>query len=201
MTKFLLIRHGHTAFVGTALAGRQQGIPLNDDGLHEAQRLVARLAATPVTAIYASPLLRAQQTAEPFARARKLPIVTRERLAEIDFGLWTGRKYAELEADPEWKRYNSFRSGARCPAGESILDVQLRMSEELEELRLQHPEQTVALFSHGELIRSTIVHLIGIPMDLMLRIEVAPASITTIGLADWGVKVYSINDAGRYCPD
>ncbi len=198
MTTFLLIRHGHTAFVGNAVAGRQQGIALNDVGLREAERLVSRLSSTPIHAIYSSPLLRARQTAEPLSQARGLPLVERERLAEIDFGTWTGQKFSDLENDLDWKRYNLLRSGSRCPGGESILDVQVRMVTELEELRSLHPDQTVALFSHGELIRSTVVHLAGIPMDLMLRIEVLPVSITSFTLAEWGVRILGINDSGRF---
>ena len=194
MTTFLLIRHGHTALVGKALAGRQAGVPLDDMGRTQAQQLVQRLAATRIDAIYSSPLQRARETAEPLATARGLPLIPRDRLAEIDFGQWTGKTLTELDADPEWRRFNSFRSSSRAARGESILDLQLRMVAELEELRTHHAEQTVALFSHGELIRSTVIHYAGIPVDLSLRIEISPASVSVLGLADWGVRILAINE-------
>jgi len=116
----------------------------------------------------------------------------------MDFGQWTGAKLADLEPDPEWHRFNSFRSSARAAKGESILDLQVRIVAELEELRLKHPEQVVALFSHGELIRSTIIYYAGIPIDLSLRIEVSPASISAIGLAEREVRILTVNDTGTY---
>lgn len=198
MTTFLLIRHGHTALVGKALAGRQAGVPLDEAGLAEAQSLVTRLSGTPVDVIYSSPLDRALQTAQPLASSRKLTVIPRARLAEIDFGTWTGKTLEELATDPLWNRFNAFRSSSRCPNGESMIDLQLRMVAELEELRAAHPDSTVALFSHGELIRATVIHYAGIPIDLCLRIEVFPASVSVLTLADWGARIVCINNTGQF---
>jgi len=198
MTTFLLIRHGHTALVGKALVGRHTGVSLSEAGHVQAHQLVRRLASTSIDAVYSSPLQRSIETAQPLASQRNLPVIERDRLAEIDFGQWTGATIAELEPDPEWRRFNSFRSSARALKGESILDLQSRMMTELEELRLRHPEQAVALFSHGELIRSAIIHYAAIPIDLSLRIEISPASISVIGLAEWGVRILAVNDTGAY---
>lgn len=196
MTSFLLIRHGNTALVGKALAGRQTGVRLDEAGRSQAQNLVRRLASTHIDAVYSSPLERAVETAQPLAASRNLPIIERERLAEIDFGQWTGATLTDLESDPAWQRFNTFRSSSRAANGESILDLQLRIVAELEDLRLQHPDEVVALFSHGELIRSAIIYYAGIPTDLSLRIEVSPASISILGLASWGVRILAVNDTG-----
>lgn len=198
MTIFLLIRHGNTDLVGKALAGRQQAVSINETGKRQAHQLIDRLRTTTVSAIYSSPLDRALQTAGPLSEALRLPIVHREALAEIDFGAWTGRTLEALREDSEWKRFNSFRSGTGALNGESILDLQRRMVTELEYLRLQHPTGTVALFSHGELIRSVLIYFAGIPIDLSLRVEISPASITAIGLADWGAQILTVNNAGQF---
>lgn len=198
MTTFLLIRHGNTDLVGKALAGRQQAVSINETGKRQAHQLIERLRTVTISAIYSSPLDRAVQTAGPLSEALRLPIIHREALAEIDFGAWTGRTLEALREDPEWKRFNSFRSGTGALNGESILDLQRRMVTELEYLRLQHPTGTVALFSHGELIRSVLIYFAGIPIDLSLRVEISPASITAIGLADWGAQILTVNNAGQF---
>jgi probable phosphomutase (TIGR03848 family) len=196
MTTFLLIRHATNSWIGRALAGRRPGVHLNDEGRNQAQRLVQRLRDVPVDAVYSSPLERALETAEPLASARGLAVHQRPRLIEIGFGDWTGREIASLEEDAHWKRFNNFRSGTRIPAGELMTEVQTRVVDELEELRRNHPDGTVALFSHADVIKCAVTFYCGAPLDFMHRFEISPASVSIITLADWGPLVLAVNDTG-----
>ncbi len=74
MTQLLLVRHGMTDWVGERLAGRTPGIPLNAAGRAEAAALAARLADTPIEAVYASPLERTRETADYLAQPRGLDV-------------------------------------------------------------------------------------------------------------------------------
>src|SRR4051794_936171 len=121
MTTFLLVRHGSTDALGKWLAGRQAGVLLNEQGQIEAGLLPARLAAVPIAAIYSSPMERAQQTAEPLSRNRKLDIHVNDQFNEIDFGEWTSKSFEELDRVPGWRDFNQFRSSVRLPGGESML--------------------------------------------------------------------------------
>ena len=91
MTTFLLIRHGHTDWIGKALAGHTPGVGLSKDGQRQAERLAERLRAFPVRAIYSSPLQRTLETAEPISRKFQLQVEPRLGLIEVDFGDWTGQ--------------------------------------------------------------------------------------------------------------
>ena len=68
-TLLLLVRHGQTPTTGKVLPGRAAGLHLADAGLEQARRVAERIKELPkVDAVYASPLERTRQTAEPIAR-------------------------------------------------------------------------------------------------------------------------------------
>lgn len=196
MTTFLLIRHGHTEWIGKALAGHTPGIGLSQEGIRQAERLADRLRNLPVTAIYSSPLQRTLETAEVLAQTLDLRVEPRLGLIEVNFGDWTGMTLSELEGDPLWVRYNTLRSMTRPPNGDLMLDVQSRMTAELEQLRELHPNQMVAVVSHQDAIKATLAHYAGIPLDLFHRFEVHPASLSILELADWGPRIVTVNSTG-----
>src|SRR5688572_18351440 len=149
MTTYFLIRHGVTGWVDKALAGDTPGMHLTEEGRQQAVRLADRLGNLPIAAIYSSPLERAIETAEPLAARLALTILTHPRLTEIGFGHWSGKEINELKGDPLWARYNAFRSSTRAPGGELMTEVQTRIVDEMEQLRVEHPDKIAALFSHG----------------------------------------------------
>ena len=197
MTNFLLIRHGATDAVGRSIAGRTAGTKLNEEGHAQAERLAARLAGVRLAAAYSSPLERARETAEPFARRLGVEVRISEAFNEIDFGEWTNRTLAELDAVDEWQRFNSFRGGTRIPGGELMLEAQARAVAGLENLRQQHREETIAVVSHGDIIRAVLAHYAGVHLDLFQRIEISPASVSVVAVDDYGPQVLLINDTGE----
>lgn len=133
------------------------------------------------------------ETAEPLARARQLSIRTCEAANEFGFGEWTGKTWKDLEPLCEWRRFNSFRSATPAPGGELMLDVQARIVREMDALRQEHPGQHLALFTHGDVIRAAVMHFAGIPIDLLHRIEISTASISTISLDEQGARILMVN--------
>lgn len=182
MTQFLLVRHAHCPHVGLRLAGRMTGIALSERGRLEAERLAQDLAGETITAIYSSPLERALQTAHAIAAHHRLPVIARAALTDIDFGAWTGATFNELENDPDWHAFNTRRSTTPIPAGEHPRDVQARAVAEIRALSARHPDGRIVVVTHADVIRSIVVHARGMPLDDLLQIEVAPASITPLML-------------------
>ncbi len=83
----ILLRHGRsTSNTAYTLAGRTDGVDLDDKGREQAQAVVERLAGLPIRAIVRSPLLRCQRTVEPLAAALGLDPVVDERISEVDYG-------------------------------------------------------------------------------------------------------------------
>ncbi|SRR5581483_6415829 len=193
MSKFYLVRHGHHAYLGNTIVGWREGVGLSEEGRSQADRLAHQLAGSGISAIYSSPLERALATAEPLARRIGLSVQPRDAFGEIRFGEWTGRTLKELSAEPLWNLFNTYRSSTRPPDGEMMIEVQTRVVSELEQLRSTHPGQSVAIFSHGDVIKAALIHYAGIPIDLCHRIEISPASITTIALHDYGPQILAVN--------
>ncbi|HEV7796942.1 MAG TPA: histidine phosphatase family protein, partial [Pyrinomonadaceae bacterium] len=197
MTTFLLVRHAANETIGELIAGRLPDVYLNEAGIAQAARLAERLARVPLAAIYSSPMERALHTARPVALHHGLEIQESNALVEINFGEWTGRSFSELEDERKWQQFNSFRSGTRIPGGELMLEVQTRVVTELEHIRERYREETVAVFSHGDPLKAAAAYYAGIPLDLSLRMELSPASVSVITVNDDGPKILLLNDTGE----
>lgn len=190
-TNFLFIRHAAHDYLGRAIAGRLAGVHLNELGRRQAEQLADKLSLLPIDAIFSGPLERVRETAEPIGRQFKLPVQIAEEFTEIDFGDWTDRPFVELNDIPEWSHFNSFRSSTAPPKGELMLEVQTRVLRKLSELRGKH--QFVAIVSHGDAIRATMAHFLGVPLDLFQRIEIDPSSLSLVECGDDYVRVRLLN--------
>lgn len=200
MTQLLLVRHGQTDWVGDRLAGRTPGIPLNAVGRAEAAALAARLADTPIDAVYASPLERTRETAGYLARPRGLDVALLEGVGEVDFGGWTGRKLSELRRERLWRTVLSQPSAMRFPDGERLLDAQARALAAIESVRAAHPWATVAVVSHADIIKAIVAHHAGLHFDLFQRISIQTASLSILHFNADGASVVLVNDVGRVPP-
>ena len=195
MTQFLLIRHGATDALGHRLCGREPGVHLNDAGRGQAEQLAERLAGMPIAALYCGPLERARETAEPLGRRLGLTTRVAPGFDEVDFGGWTGRTFAELGAQPHWRRFNTFRSHTAPPGGELMIEVQVRAIRQLHGIRDRRPGELVAVVSHADVIKATLAHCLGVHLDLFQRIEISPASVSRVGLSDDDARVWLVNAA------
>jgi len=193
MTTFLLIRHGLTDAVGTLMTGHEPGVHLNATGRDQAATLPERLNNVPLAAIYASPLERTRQTAQPVADARGLQMQIEPRFIEVDFGGWTNRRFADLAGDPHWQLYNAYRGVSRPPQGEGLIDVQARTVEALLELHERHPHEVVAIVSHADTLRAILLYFLGMPVDFVQRLELSPARISVLQLGDGAPHIIQVN--------
>jgi probable phosphomutase (TIGR03848 family) len=194
MTTFHLLRHGEHAVQGRICAGRMPGVILSERGRVEAERATDRLARAGIAAIYASPLERAQETAEIVSRRLSLPVTVLDDLSELDFGEWTGLTFDEVRKDPRWPEWASHRSLSCIPGGETMRAVQRRVVEALMEMRAAHPDESVVVVSHGDVIRAALVFALGMPLDFYARIEVATASLSTMRIDANGIRVIAVNE-------
>jgi probable phosphoglycerate mutase len=198
MTRLLLIRHGHNDWADKKLAGRLPGVHLNEHGQQQATELVERLAALKVAAIYSSPLERAIETAQPLAKARGLRVFRMPGLIEVDYGEWTGKSLKVLSQKKEWRIIQVAPSAFRFPEGESMREMQQRAVATIEKIVMAHPKETVAAFSHGDVIKSIVAYFSGIALDNFQRIGISPASVSVIDLGPFGARINRLNDTGPF---
>ncbi len=196
MTLLLLVRHGHTPTAGKVLTGWERGVHLTERGREQAEALVERLAPLPVDAIYASPLERCRETAAPLARARGLPVVPVRELIEVGYGDWTGRSIRQLARTKLWRSVQHTPSAVRFPGGESLHEVQARSVDAVRRIASDHPNGTVVVITHADVVRLVLADLAGVHLDLYQRWAVEPASISAVALHDGHPRLLKVNDTG-----
>lgn len=196
-TLLLLVRHGQTPTTGKVLPGRAAGLHLADAGLEQARRVAERIKELPkVDAVYASPLERTRQTAEPIARAVGKRITAHKGLLECDFGDWTGAKLADLMKKPEWATVQRSPSTFRFPNGESFTEMQTRMVSALDDIRSRHPGGIVVCVSHADPIKAAVAHAMGTHLDLFQRIVIGTCSVSAVAYSPFGPVVLTVNSTG-----
>jgi broad specificity phosphatase PhoE len=197
VTTFLIARHAMHDWVGRGIAGRQPDVSLNDEGRRQAQELPARLEGVHLDALYCSPQPRTRQTLEPLAAERRMPIHVHAGIDEVDMGDWVGMMFDQLEALGEpWRHWCERRGSAHPPGGEAFADVPRRAMAALRDIRAEHPEGTVLVVSHGDVIKSVVATCLAMSLDDLERFDIAPASVSVLDLGDDWSKLKQLNARG-----
>jgi probable phosphomutase (TIGR03848 family) len=204
MTTLFLIRHGLTAVTGSRLYGRTAGIHLDERGRRQAAALVDRFDGVRITAIYSSPLERCVETLEPLAATRRLEVRRSDALIEMDAGDWTGRTLRSLQRTKLWNTVQRNPSRFQFPAGESFVDAEARVLDEIERIASRHPRGRVVIGTHGDLARMLVSHYTGAHLDQFQRVLADPASVSVVHLGDGVPRILLVNDTGslrRFAPE
>lgn len=198
MATLFLIRHGLTAQTGKILYGQVPGVDLDHRGRAQADDLARRLEPVRLTAIYSSPLERCVQTVAPLARAKRLPVVERAELIEMDAGTWTGKPLTALRRKKaQWAEVQSRPSAFRFPGGEGFAEAQARVVAEVERIARRHRRGRVAIATHGDIVRILMAHFTGAPLDAFQRFVADPASVSVIEVGKTGhAYVVLMNETG-----
>ena len=198
----ILLRHGRsTSNTAHTLAGRSEGVELDEKGADQAAALPQRLEGLPVRALVRSPLLRCRMTLEPLAAALGLEPVVDERLAEVDYGDWTGRELKELVTEPLWSVVQQQPSAAVFPGGEGLAQVQARAVAAVREhdrrLREEHGGDALwVACTHGDVIKAVVADALGTHLDSFQRIIADPASMSVIRYTKVRPFVLHLNHTG-----
>ena len=171
MTTFLLARHGETDW---NRARRWQGHadrPLTARGRGQATDLAARLADTPLDAVYSSDLRRARETAEPGATAHGLELIQLPELREVDVGSWQGltRDEAEARFPVGFRRWRE--GGTGWEDGESYGEMSARVLAAVGRIANEHPGGRVLVVTHGGPIRAIHGAALGMDVEAYRRIR------------------------------
>jgi probable phosphoglycerate mutase len=192
-----MVRHGRTPTTGKVLPGRAKGLHLAESGVAEANRVAERLSEIKgITAVYASPLERARETAAPIGKILKHKVQIHQGLLECDFGKWTGAQLTALMKKPEWTTVQKAPSIFRFPNGESFTEMQSRMVGALDDIRAKHPGGIVVCVSHADPIKAAVAHAMGTHLDLFQRIVISTCSVSAVAYSMSGPVVLTVNSTG-----
>ncbi len=155
----MLWRHGQTTW---NVEHRFQGhtdIPLDETGEAQAEYAARRLATLMPSAIFASDLTRAQQTAAPLSRLTGLQVASDKGLRERSGGAWEGLTDTEIN-----ERYPRERATWDPPKGELTSAVADRVSAAITRASAAvAPGQLAVVVSHGAALRLGMERLLGLP--------------------------------------
>lgn len=168
-----VIRHGETDWNKNHRFQGQTDIRLNETGREQAIKLRPIMQQLQIESVYSSSLTRAYETAELATQDLKLTIQKDDRLRETNVGEAEGKTHDEIVAafGPEslvkWRSYEERLLDFHFPNGESKRQMMHRLRHVFLEIAQNSNRNTVAIFSHGMLMRAmTFVFGEGVPWDL-----------------------------------
>ena len=182
----LLVRHGQTTYnLEGRLPGQLPGVALTDEGRRQAQRAAVALAGLPLSAVIASPLERARETAEIIARGWALPVNVDERLMDTDVAFWSGQKIEDINrTDPRWKAF--VENPTAPPEGvESLASVQQRSVAVVEDV-LREPSlgNHIVMVAHADIVKLIIGHYSRMSVDSIRYVAIGNASISVLAFGE-----------------
>ncbi|SVA16383.1 uncharacterized protein METZ01_LOCUS69237 [marine metagenome] len=202
----IFLRHGQAENnTKRILAGRTEGVPLTKIGIEQAEQIGKYLKPIDISAIYSSPIERANNTAKIVAESNSIDYKLDERLTELDMGKFTRMPYDEIFAkhgnvflkfysnDPVISEYNV----------ETFPHVQKRVMDMLDYTIKKHDQENVLLVTHMDPIKSVIAKVIDLKPLSLFELIIANCSLTIIKHHDEKLSLSAINamDADRFSQD
>ena len=202
----IFLRHGQAENnTKRILAGRTEGIPLTKIGIEQAEQIGKYLKPIGISAIYSSPIERANNTAKIVAESNSIDYKLDERLTELDMGKFTRMPYDEIFAkhgnvflkfysdDPIISEHNV----------ETFPHVQKRVMDMLDYTIKKHDQENVLLVTHMDPIKSVIAKVIDLKPLSLFELIIANCSLTIIKHHDEKLSLSAINtmNADRFIQD
>jgi broad specificity phosphatase PhoE len=179
-TRLLLIRHAEVEARYQGVFGGRIDMGLSPRGHQQAAAVAKYLYQRPLSAIYASPMKRVQQTLAPvLVNGAPKPVILPD-LREVDFGDWTGLAWGEVHAKFgisafAWLEQLECDGIANAESAETLQD---RVEPCLRQILSDHGGQQVAIVCHGGIIRMLLGILLRWPLARMGAFEIEYASLT-----------------------
>ncbi len=192
--ELILVRHGETLFNKERKVQGIADIELNDTGLRQAHQLALSLKEHEIHQIYSSPLRRAYQTAEAINQFHDVPINRRSGLMEMAVGDFEGLSFQELRANEKdfLRRWNADPAMTKMPNGESIIEVQERAWNAIEDIIIQ--AENALVVSHNFTIAAILCKIKGVDLAQFRNFCVETASKTIVQFTNGVGKIGLFND-------
>lgn len=165
-TRIILLRHGEVD-VPKGIFYSQQDVPLSPKGKQDSLAVSELVRQVPISRVLSSDLSRCLFMANAIAGAGGIEVELHAGLREVDFGLWTGLDWSEIEArfPGAFAERMADLASYRPPMGESVSDLAERAWAVIRQVVAQSAGETVAVVSHGGVNRAVIAKAIGLPLE------------------------------------
>ncbi|MHB8520941.1 MAG: histidine phosphatase family protein [Limisphaerales bacterium] len=195
MTRLLLVRHAEVEVRYHRIFGGRIDMELSPRGHEQARSLADYLCRWRLDAIYASPMKRVQQTLAPLAdRHLPSPVILPD-LREVDFGAWTGHSWEEVKHKFSVRAFDWLEKieTGEIPEAEPVQQFRDRVEISLKRVLRERAGRTVAVVSHGGVIRMMLALLLDLPLRKMAAFDIDYASVTLIGHNPGRIEVQLLN--------
>ena len=193
-TRFIVVRHGETAWNAESRIQGHLDSPLNEEGLAQALLVGERLAHERIDALYCSDLGRVRQTVQPLVDRTRIELRITERLRERHLGVFQGLTGREAQAryPDDYARFHGRDPDHQVPGGESIRQVNARVGALFTELASQHPGQLVVAVTHGGVLDALYRFVTGMPLERMRDFPIYNASLNFVRhrAGQWSVDLW-----------
>lgn len=200
MTRIVLVRHGETEWNRVERFRGSADIPLNENGLRQAELLARRLlAAWKPAAVYSSPLSRAVKTAEAIALPLKLQVKIHPGLSDINYGEWQGLTPEEVQGRwPElFECWQTIPDNLHFPGGEAMVERQKIGVAAVKEIAAAHPGQTVVCVGHTVINRLIILGLLDLGFSYFWRLRQDNCALNVLECYDGLFVAVTLNETGH----
>lgn len=201
-TRVYLVRHGATELSSEDRFAGAIDVLLSDQGRDQSRRLGARLAAAPLSAVFASPMKRTLETARLIVEPHALEVRPVDGLREIAHGRWEGKTRREVEDEfaEEYTRYEHDPYSFAPTGGESGLQVTARALPSLLRIVEEHADQQILVVSHKATIRLLLSSLLGFdPRKYRDRLDQSPCALNVLDFKNLeNARLTLFNDTSHY---
>lgn len=159
MKKLYLVRHGETELNLKKVYYGALDCDLTEKGVTQATSLTSLFEPLHLDRVYFSPLLRARRSAELLLGENPVPRVADDRLRELNFGAWEGKRYDELQDDPVYAQWCDDWQHTRPPGGESFADLACRSRAFYDNL-MALEEDNVLVVAHHAVLQQLLCYLL-----------------------------------------
>ena len=172
-TRISMIRHGHVHNPNDVIYGRLPGFRLSEKGRRQVERTADHLQDANLAVIFASPQLRAQQTAAVIQQHHPdVEIVTEPLIDEVK-SFFEGHPASEIEKRG-WDLYTGVEEGDY----ESPSDVASRAWQFIRRVRRAYHGSHVAAVCHGDVIAFAVLRAMQEPIEIERKRTLARFGVT-----------------------
>ena len=166
MTCLYLVRHGETELNKEKVYYGFSNPPINYSGELQCEKVKNSLSHTDFDVIISSPLERALKSAEIISSFSRENFVIYEELKELNFGLWEGKHYSQVEKEfnEEWKHWSEDWINYEIPKGESFIMFYNRVKQCTEEIVKKYENKKILIVAHGGTMK--VISTVLLNMDL-----------------------------------
>ncbi len=199
MTQIIFIRHGQSIWNEARRWQGHANPPLTESGRAQARSLACRLSNWKIDHIYSSDLIRAADTAAILGEALGIQLTVDPIWRERGFGILEGLTAEEIASRyPEVWASRMIGPMTGIPGAEAQEKVVARAAAGSAGLLARHPNGTIAVVSHGGMILTTLVHLLGLPPSGHSFLSVGGnTSISRITIENGFARLIGLNDTAH----